>query len=528
MIKSLAVLALMIAALAAGYWWGSSGLPASAPAPAAGAKETTSTGRQILYYRNPMGLPDISPVPKKDPMGMDYIPVYADESALIDSSAVHISPEKIQKLGVRTEPVAYRMLHRTMQALATVQADERLLYTVSPKFEGWIQRLHVSTTGQKIKKGEVLMDVYSPELITAQHDYLIAAKGMHWVRDSDPDVQAKMQRLSENALQRLYNWDIAESDLRRLQHEGSPMTHLPLRAAVDGIVIKKNVVQGKRFMPGDTLYEIADLSHVWVLAEVFEQDLHMLQPGQTAMISVDAYPDKKFTGRMTFIYPVVTPGTRTTRVRIELVNKEALLKPDMYARVEFSAQHGPHEVLTVPNSAVLDTGLKKMVLIALGAGRFEPRAIETGMQTEDYTEVLSGLTAGDTVVTRANFLIDAESNLKAALSGFNPSSTDAQLDAVMMHNRPVEVSAHTHHGEGVIRSIDWSNATITLAHEPIASLNWPAMIMDFRITDPALLQSVKPGQAIAFMLTEQTDGSYSITHLHSAADNEISTGHGGH
>lgn len=527
MIKSLAVVTLIIAALAAGYWWGSARLPASTPSSATGAEETASAGRQILYYRNPMGLPDISPVPKKDSMGMDYIPVYADEAALADSSAIHISPEKIQKLGVKTEPATYRMLHRTIQALATIQADERLLYTVSPKFEGWIQRLHVSTTGQKIKKGEVLMDVYSPELITAQHDYLIAAKGMHWVRDSDPDVQAKMQRLSENALQRLYNWDIAESDLRRLQREGSPMTHLPLRAAVDGIVITKNAVQGKRFMPGDTLYEIADLSRVWVLAEVFEQDLHMLQPEQTATISVDAYPGKKFTGRMTFIYPVVTPETRTTRVRIELANREALLKPDMYARVEFLAQHGSHAVLTISNSAVLDTGLKKTVLIALGAGRFEPRAIKTGMRTDDYTEVLSGLAEGETVVIRANFLIDAESNIKAALSGFSSLSADVEPD-MDIPNRPAEVSARMHHGRGMIRSIDWSTATITLAHEPIASLQWPAMVMDFRVNDLALLQSVKPGQTIGFTLTAQADGGYRITHLHSAADNAISTGHGGH
>ncbi|MDR4521235.1 MAG: efflux RND transporter periplasmic adaptor subunit [Nitrosomonas sp.] len=527
MTKPFVVVMLVITALAAGYWWGSAGQPASTPASATGAADTASAGRQILYYRNPMGLPDISPVPKKDSMGMDYIPVYADEAAPADDNAVHISPERIQKIGVKTEPAAYRRLHRMIQALATVQADERLLYTVSPKFEGWIQRLHVSTTGQKIKTGEVLMDVYSPELITAQHDYLIAAKGMHWVRESDPDVQAKMQRLSENALQRLYNWDIAESDLRRLQREGSPMTYLPLRAAVNGVVITKNAVQGKRFMPGDTLYEIADLSHVWVLAEVFEQDLHMLRPEQTATISVDAYPGKKFTGRMTFIYPVVTPETRTTRVRIELANKEALLKPDMYARVEFSAQHGPHEVLTVPNSAVLDTGLKKMVLIALGTGRFEPRAIKTGMRADEYTEVLSGLAEGEAVVTRANFLIDAESNLKAALSGFSPSPADVQPD-VDRPDRPADASAQTHHGKGVIRSIDWSAATITLAHEPIASLQWPAMVMDFRVSDPALLQSVKPGQAIGFMLTAQADGGYRITHLHSAADSAISSGHGGH
>ncbi|MBX3639692.1 MAG: efflux RND transporter periplasmic adaptor subunit [Nitrosomonas sp.] len=524
-IKPFTVLILMVTALATGFWWGSSRQPASTPVSTTDPAETAPTERQILYYRNPMGLPDTSPVPKKDSMGMDYIPVYADEKSLTDSTAVHISIEKIQKLGVRAETAAHRMLHRTVQALATVQANERLLYTVSPKFEGWIQRLHVSTTGQKIKKGDALMDVYSPELITAQHDYLIAAKGMHWVRDSDPDVQAKMQRLSENALQRLYNWDIAESDLRRLQHEGSPMTYLPLRSAVNGIVIEKKAVQGKRFMPGDTLYEIADLSHVWVLAEVFEQDLHMLQPGQTATINVDAYPDRIFTGRVTFIYPTVTPETRTTRVRIELANEAALLKPDMYARVEFSATHGSHAVLTIPNSAILDSGLKKMVLIALGAGRFEPRVIKTGMQADEYTEVLSGLEAGEAVVTRANFLIDAESNLKAALTGFNPATVDAQINR---HNEPAGTPTHTHHGTGIIQSIDWTHATVTIAHDPIASLKWPAMTMDFHVTDPALLQSVKPGQVIAFILAEQAIGGYAITQLHPAADSAVRTGHGSH
>ncbi len=522
MIKALIILILIVAALATGFWWGRSGQFTPAP----GTKETAPAERKILYYRNPMGLPDTSPVPKKDPMGMDYIPVYADEESSADSAAVHISSEKIQKLGVRTEIATHRMLHRTVQALATVQANERLLYTVSPKFEGWIQRLYVSTTGQKIKKGEVLMDVYSPELITAQHDYLIAAKGMHWIRESDPDVQARMQRLSENALQRLYNWDIAESDLRPLQHEGSPMTYLPLRSAVGGIVLEKNAVQGKRFMPGDTLYEIADLSHIWVVAEVFEQDLHMVHSGQTVTIKVDTYPDRLFTGQVTFIYPTVTPETRTTRVRIELANAEALLKPDMYARVEFSATHGAHAVLTIPNSAILDSGLRKTVLIAHDTGRFEPRTITTGMQADDYTEVLSGLEAGEAVVTRANFLIDAESNLKAALTGFNPSAIDNQADR---HNKPpAEISVHTHHATGVIRSIDWTNTTVTIAHDPIASLKWPAMTMDFSVTDPALLQSVRPGQVIAFVLTEQATGGYAITQMHSAADHAIGTGHGGH
>lgn len=519
MTRSITVIALIATALAAGYWWGStkSAIPTSTVEPQ--KSEASIHKPKILYYRNPMGHPDTSPVPKKDSMGMDYLPVYEDEESPSGSSVVKISTEKIQKLGVRTEIVALRELTRTVRAVATIQADERRLYTVAPKFEGWIQRLYVNTTGHVVKKGEALMDVYSPELITAQHEYLIARKGMRSVEGSGPEVRAGMQRLSENALQRLRNWDISDFDLKALQEEGRIKRYVTLRSPASGAVIEKPVIQGKRFMAGEALYQITDLSRVWVLADVFEQDLGIVQRGQSAIIRMDAYPDKVFNGEVTFIYPTVMPETRTAKVRIELPNAQGLLKPAMYGRVEFASTHSKNKVLAVPDSAVLDSGIRRLALVDLGEGRFEPRTVKLGIHADGYAEVLGGLEAGETVVVSANFLIDAESNFKAALGGFGhhpgsaPGENGQATPATSMTTpeaAPVPVS---HHGVGNVKEVDWVHATVTIAHGPIISLNWPAMTMDFRAGDPALLRSLKPGQKIDFELVEESAGEYVIVRI---------------
>lgn len=415
---STAILLIVVAVSAsvAGYWWGTGKSTQSSAARPEQAK--SQAARKILYYRNPMGLPDTSPAPKKDSMGMDYTPVYEGEEPTSDGSVVKISVEKVQKLGVRTEAAALRELVRTVRAVSTVQADERRLHTVAPRFEGWIERLYVNTTGQAVRKGDALMDVYSPELITAQQEYLIALQGVQAVAGGSPDVRAGMQRLVESALQRLRNWDISEAELLQLQKEGKARRNVTLRSAVSGVVLEKPSIQGKRFMPGEVLYQIADLSSVWVLADVFEQDLGMVHQGQAAAVRVDAYPDKVFNGKITFIYPTVTPETRTAKVRVELHNAQALLKPAMYARVEFASSHNKAKVLAVPDSAVLDSGTRQVVLVELGAGRFEPRVVKLGTRGDGYVEVLDGVKAGEAVVVSANFLIDAESNLKAALGGF--------------------------------------------------------------------------------------------------------------
>lgn len=371
---------------------------------------------KLLYYRNPMGLPDTSPVPKKDSMGMDYIPVYEGDEQ--PEGQVKISPEKVQKLGVKTEVASVRPLTRPVRVVGTVQVDERRLYTVAPRFEGWIQKLHVNATGQAVKRGEILMEVYSPELVSTQQEYLLALGGVRSLGEAGAEVQTGMRRLADAALQRLRNWGIPEDELQRLRKEGQARQLLTLRAPVTGVVLEKMAVQGMRFMPGDVLYRIADLSSLWLLADVFEQDLGLVHLDQAVNISVNAYPGKVFSGRVAFIYPAVNPQTRTGQARIELPNPAGLLKPAMYASVELAASQHQAEVLTIPTSAVLYSGTRQMVLIDKGEGRYEPRPVELGLQGDNYVQVLKGVAEGEQVVVSANFLIDAESNLKAALSSF--------------------------------------------------------------------------------------------------------------
>ncbi|ODT82866.1 MAG: efflux transporter periplasmic adaptor subunit [Nitrosomonadales bacterium SCN 54-20] len=513
-VKSIAFIALAAVFLAAGYWLGAT--PPSTPA-VNSSNMVSVDGKpetKILYYRNPMGLPNTSPIPKKDPMGMDYIPVYEGEEPTSADAPVKISIDRIQKLGVRTEQVGMRALTRTVRAVATVQADERRLHIVAPRFEGWIERLHVNTTGQAVRKGEPLMDVYSPDLIAAQHEYLIARRGTKDVEDGGLEAQAGMERLTESALQRLRNWNISEVDLKTLRQEGHIRQYPTLRSPVNGIVLDKSVIQGQRFMAGETLYRIADLSRVWMLADVFEQDLAMIHTGQSATIQVEAYPDKVFTGEVRFIYPTVNPETRTARVRIELPNPQELLKPAMYGKVEFVSIQRKDKVLAVPESAVLDAGTRQSVLVDIGEGRFEPRLVKLGKRANGYVEVLDGLKAGEMAVVKANFLIDAESNLRAALEGFGhtnglmPSEPGQKQETLS-----VQAGKTIHHGEGSIEAIDVVNATVTLAHGPIASLGWPAMVMDFKAQDRTLLQALKPGQEIAFEIAEALPGEYVIVRI---------------
>lgn len=506
----------LTATLAAGYWWGKT---QSSPDAGITAPQAANGERKVLYYRNPMGLPDTSPVPKKDPMGMDYLPVYENEGKELpaEQNVVTISTEKVQKLGVRTEAAEMRELIRTVRAVATIQTDERKQYTFVTKFDGWIHRLYVNTTGQAVKKGEALMDVYSPELITAQQEYLIAIRGLQSVADGDAAVRAAMQRLADGALQKLRNWNIAEAELRRLQQTGEVQQYLTLRSPADGVVMEKQAVMGQRFMPGETLYQFADLSSVWILADVFEQDLGMIHPGQWVTVRVDAYPDKIFNGEVAFIYPAVTPETRTASVRIVLPNPDRLLKPAMYARVEFASFHSKHKVLTIADSAVLDTGTRRMVLVDLGSGRFEPRTVKLGMYADGYAEVLGGLRTGENVVVKANFLIDAESNFKSALDSFGHNTYyPVDKQEVESSSAVLSPSQVQYRGEGRIDAIDFAHATMTLAHGPIESLKWPAMTMDFRVREAALLQSFKPGQKVIFEIAAEPDGEFVIVRIQPA------------
>ncbi|MBS4098932.1 MAG: efflux RND transporter periplasmic adaptor subunit [Sulfuricella sp.] len=409
-----------VAALAAGYWLGNRNAPVAAPpAQAVSAAEPAKKERKILFYRNPMGLPDTSQTPKKDQMGMDYLPVYEgeEESGPEAARQVKISSEKIQKLGVRTEAAEMRDLARTIRAVGRVEANERLIYSVAPKFEGWIERLLVNTTGEPVRRGQPLMEVYSPELVSAQKEYAIAAQGLKSLAAASPEAQAGMKQLADSSLARLKNWDISDEQLQALSRSGEAKRTLTYRSPASGIVLEKKAVQGMRFTPGEALYQIVDVSSVWVVVDVFEQDMALIKPGQTAKVRVNAYPDRELSAKVVYVYPTLNAQTRTVPVRLELANPGGLLKPAMYADVEL-ATPGKGKVLTVPTSAVLHGGTRQTVLVELAEGRFEPRDVKLGIQGNDYVEILEGLAAGEKVVVTANFLIDSESNLKAAFSGF--------------------------------------------------------------------------------------------------------------
>ena len=433
------VLALVaILGTAGGYWFGSRSMGPGESAPTAAA----APAPKLLYYRNPMGLPDTSPVPKKDSMGMDYIPVYEGEAeAAAEEGQVKISPDRIQKLGVRSEPVERREIDRVLRAVGKIEIDERRMHAVAPKFEGWIDRLHVNSTGQPVGRGQPLFDAYSPELVSAQREYAIAAQGAAGMKDAAPDAQAAMRSLADASLARLKNWDISEEQLQQLRSGNESRRTLTFRSPIAGIVIEKKAVQGMRFMPGETLYQIADLSSVWIIAEVFEQDLAQVRVGQSASVKINAYPERQFTARVAYIYPTLNAQTRTVPVRLELANPGGLLKPAMYASVEFAAGGNNGKALTVPASAVIHSGTRQVVLVELGEGRFAPRAVKLGRQGEQYVEVLEGVQEGERVVVSANFLIDAESNLKAALGGFG-TPAGAAAEAAPAEARPDSHKGH--------------------------------------------------------------------------------------
>jgi Cu(I)/Ag(I) efflux system membrane fusion protein len=422
------------AALGGGYWLGRGQIPGVAGVAKQNAVPTepaAKTEPRILYYRNPMGLPDTSPTPKKDSMGMDYIPVFAETGSLAAAvpGEVSISPGKIQKLGVKTEPAALRSVDRVIRAVGRIDVDERRTYIVAPKFEGWIERLQVNATGQPIAKGQPLLDVYSPELVSAQREYAIATAGVDALKNAGGEAQASMKQLSESSLTRLKNWDISGEQIAQLRQGGESRHTLTLRSPANGFVMEKKAVQGMRFMPGDVLFQIADLGSVWLVADIFEQDLAAIRVGQTAAVKIDAWPDKAFSARVAYIYPTVNAQTRTASIRLELANPGGLLKPAMFASIELAIEKegatAKAKNVTVPASAVIFGGTRNVVLVQLGEGRFAPREVKLGRQGDNHVEVLSGVAEGEQVVVSANFLIDSESNLNAALAGFGEAKPQA-------------------------------------------------------------------------------------------------------
>jgi Cu(I)/Ag(I) efflux system membrane fusion protein len=408
-LSSLIILAAGIAAGTAGSYWYVHRSASFATSAAAEEMAPAKDSREILYFRHPMGLPDTSKVPKKDSMGMDYIAVYADEAS--NDGTVKVSLDKLQRSGVRTEKVGEKAISRTVRSAGIVEHDESLLTIIAVRSDGYIEDLFVDKTGQSVEEGDALFRFYSPQIQLAQVDLLVAIRAQG-SRDASREL--------EGAMQKMRNLNVPESRIEEVRKTKTNPRTLDWPSPTAGDVTSKSVIKGQFVEAGDELFRIADHSRVWIIAEVAEADIADIAEGTPVTVTLRAFPNTPHDGDVTFIYPAMRKlETRTISVRIELPNPDRLLRGGMYADVVFHPGAKDAPVAAVPTNAVIDSGTRQIVLVAKGEGRFEPRAVKLGHRGDGYVEVLEGVEPGEEVVTSATFLIDSESNLKAALRAFS-------------------------------------------------------------------------------------------------------------
>ena len=359
--------------------------------------------KRVLYYRNPMGLPDTSPVPKKDSMGMDYLPVYEGEGN--EDGVIKLSPGRIQRSGVRSEPVRRQSIVQTIHVPGVVQLDERRVSVVTIRADAFVQEVAPITTGDRVTRGTRLARIYSPEISTAGAQFIT-------------ELNAAARGVPEGgARQRLENLGVPPEVIAEIERSRKVPLTINWSAPRDGIVLERSVSDGMKMTAGGSLFRLADISTIWVLADVPERQLAAVGIGAPATVRLRGRPGSSFEGRVGVIYPEIAEATRTAKVRIELANRDSILLPNMYADVDIGSDDAAPQ-LAVPDSAVIDSGSRRVVILDLGEGRFEPREVKLGRRGDGMVAITEGVSEGDRVVVSANFLIDAESNLKAALSGF--------------------------------------------------------------------------------------------------------------
>ncbi|MBI4828172.1 MAG: efflux RND transporter periplasmic adaptor subunit [Nitrospinae bacterium] len=409
--KRFALTVALALAIAAGYYgWSYLSHRGAAQAPAAKSDEK---GRAILFYRHPMDPSITSDRPAKDSMNMDYIPVYADEAAA--AGVVSIDPAVAQTIGVRYATARRTTLAREIRTTGIVTYDETRLARIQPKVMGWVEKLYVNETGRKINVDDILLELYSPDLVTTQEEFILALKYRDAVRRGEHDAIVKGgESLLESSRRRLALFDVPPHQIEELERTRQVKKTLHIHSPVSGVIISKNVTEGSYIMPGDTLYEIADASRVWVNADVYEYEAPYVRVGQSAVLTLAAAPGRALQGKITYIYPYLDPKTRSAKARVEFDNRDGVLKFDMYGDVAIRAGEA-HDALVIPSEAVIRTGARKLVFISLGGGRFEPRPVTTGIDSGGEVEILSGLSEGETVVTSSQFLIDSESKLREAI-----------------------------------------------------------------------------------------------------------------
>jgi Cu(I)/Ag(I) efflux system membrane fusion protein len=381
-----------------------------------GAK-VSGIGAQAGHERHP-----VQEAKKSEGLDMEMEGLTMDsvkkEGKMVELSpgTVNISPERQQLIGVKIGTVKPRRLEKLIRTTGRVDYDEKRVVTISPKIGGWVEDLYVDFTGAYVKQGDALLTIYSPELVSTQEEYLVALQAREgFMKSPFPEVASTGDALVQSARRRLKLWDISDDQIRALEQSGQPRKTLTLYSPYEGFLLERMVYRGMNVTPGMALFKLADLSVVWVYADIYEYELPLIQMGQAASVKLAYLPAEVFTGKVIYIYPSLDPKTRTAKVRLEFANPKGRLKPEMYAEVNVKIDLG--ERLAVPEGAIIDTGIRQVAFIDKGYGYFEPREVKLGVKVDDYYEVIGGLKPGERVVTSANFLIDSESSFKEAAGG---------------------------------------------------------------------------------------------------------------
>ena len=436
-------------ALAAGFWlrglMGHASSPSNGAASVAGADSPCPGGVAPLYWKAPMDPTYIRDKPGKSPMGMELVPECPSGAAVL-AGMVQIDAGTVQNIGVRTALVERRDLSRAIRALGRVTYDERRVAHVHTKVQGWVEELHIDFVGQQVEAGAALLEIYSPELVATQEELLVAARYRDVTGESSfEDVRGGGQNLFDATRRRLALWDVPERDIDRLLRTGQIQKTLTLYAPSSGVVTELGVREGMEVEPNTNLYTIADLSTVWVVADVYESELPWVALGQHGEVELAYLPGADYSGPVTYIAPFLDPKTRTAEVRLELANPDGQLRPEMFGNTLI---HGTprHQTIAIPAEAILRSGKRNLAVVALGGGRFEPREVRLGVDSGDgWIEVSDGLEAGEQIVVSSQFLIDSESKLQEAVRKL--LSAGAKSDAPVDDQHDMGHGAHGEHEE---------------------------------------------------------------------------------
>lgn len=411
-------------------------------------KKPSSAAKKILFYRSAMNPSVTSPVPSKDSMGMDYVPVYADNEASEVVGTVKIDPVVVQNIGVRTAIAKQTSISRTIRAVGRVDFNEERMSRLHPKVEGWIKELRVDKTGQSVTKNDVLLSIYSPKLVSTQQEYLLALNNLSTLGNSRFDeIRKGAEELVKSSRERLQFLDVSEHQIRELERTRSIQKNLHIHSLVDGTVIRIGAREGQFVTPKTELYMMVDLSQVWIYADVYEYELPWVKLGDEVEMTLASVPGKTFKGSVSYIYPYAQSKTRTTKVRLVFDNSELLLRPDMFAEIKIQADT-LEDVVVIPAEAVIRSGDSTQVFLVRAPGKFEPRIVTLGIESGGKIAILAGVEAGDEVVTSAQFLVDSESKLREAtakmmdaLNGEGDGTKDMSGKKAMDHEKMEEVDS---------------------------------------------------------------------------------------